>query len=97
MKAVKRLEIIVNSPDLEEVIEVLEQLKIAGYTIIKEVVGKGERGIQDGDGLTNVFTNAYILVACEEKQLATLLTPLQELLEEVGGVCLVSDAYWLIN
>ncbi len=97
MRPIKRLEIIVASPDLPEVIDLLEEVKVSGYTVIKDVQGKGDRGIQDGDGLTNVFQNSYVLIACDEAQFEQLKMPIKDLIEEIGGVCLVSEAQWLIR
>jgi len=95
MKAVKRMEIILPSPALPDLLDLLERQQVPGYTLIRKVEGKGERGVQDGQGLTDTFRNSYVLVACDEAEIARLQEPLRKLLHRNSGVCLVSDAMWL--
>ena len=46
MKAVKRLEIVIAARQMTQVCRLLEQHGVSGYTLIREVAGKGERGMQ---------------------------------------------------
>jgi nitrogen regulatory protein PII len=95
MTPIKRLEIVINSTELNTLIYTLKKNGIKGYTIIKNVQGNGERGEQDGDGLTPVFHNCYVLIACTEEEVQRLEDPIRMLLEESGGILLMSDALWL--
>ena len=97
MHHVKRLEIITDSLEMKEVCSVLESLGVTGYTIIREVVGHGERGWQSGDELTDVFKNAYLLTACSESEAERVVEAVRPILKRRGGVCLVSDAQWVIH
>lgn len=94
-KPLKRLEIVVNSVALRSCLELLEECGVPGYTVIKNVVGKGTVELQRGDEITGVFDNAYIITTCRSEELEALGAKLRAFLKRQGGVCLVSDAAWL--
>jgi nitrogen regulatory protein PII len=95
MRPVKKLEIIVDALEVNTVTGMLDSAGVSGYTIIRDATGKGGRGLQRGDELTNVFSNAVIITACSAEEAAKISTLLRPLLHRVGGVCLLSDAVWL--
>ncbi|MCS6774687.1 MAG: transcriptional regulator [Anaerolineae bacterium] len=95
MQAIKRVEIITDALEIERVAQVLEQHGVTGYTIIRDVIGKGERGIRRGDELSGVFRNSYLLTTCEPQQLPAIVEAVRPILKLRGGVCLVSDAMWV--
>lgn len=95
MQSVKRLEIITGSHVMREVIGVLAANGITSYTLIKDVIGRGERGMQFGDELTDVFANSYLITTCLPAEVDDLVRALRPALEQRGGVCLVSDALWV--
>ncbi|MDX1920287.1 MAG: hypothetical protein SFU25_06080 [Candidatus Caenarcaniphilales bacterium] len=97
MQAVKKLEIIVDSLRLKQVIRALEEGGIKGYTIIDDIRGKGERGIQDGGSFMEALENSYLITTCPPEALEQIIIKLRPLLEEGGGVCFVSDAMWLMD
>lgn len=95
MQTVKKVEIVINSLYTESAIEILESLKVSGYTVIENTSGKGDRGVSCSD-FDCVFSSRYILTVCtDEQQLNRLLEKLTPLLKKVGGICLVSDAHWI--
>lgn len=95
MKAHVRLEIIVNKLRTEEVIELLDAYAIRAYTLIENAKGLGARGLQDGSGLTDSFTNSYFLVVCEQDAFKQVRRPLTELLQDMGGVAFAGEVDWL--
>jgi nitrogen regulatory protein PII len=97
MQAVKRIELVVPSVALEEVLEQLEHLQVEGYTVIKQVEGKGDRGLMDGDGLHNAFSNSLVIIACKPEALEKFIAPLKRIVVENGGLCLVSDAFSVVD
>src|SRR4028118_1074799 len=97
MQAVKRIEIITDTLEMKEVCAVLEAHGLSGYTVIKDVIGKGDRGHQSGDDLTDVFKNSYLLTTCAPGQVEEIVEALRPLLKKRGGVCLISDAQWVIH
>jgi nitrogen regulatory protein PII len=95
MEAVKKVEIITSTLEIERVLDLLDRVGVSGYTVIKDLEGKGDRGIADGK-IDKVFSNAYILTVCaNNKQIDDLVTKVTPILKKVGGVCLVTDANWV--
>ncbi|MDX5325519.1 MAG: transcriptional regulator [Bacteroidota bacterium] len=97
MKALKRVEIIVSKSETEKIVNILTEVGADGYTIIDHIRGMGNRGIQDGFGLTDAFSNVMIYWVCEEEILEKAVDPLRKILTKAGGVCFVSDGKWLIH
>jgi len=95
MKAIKRIEIVTGAVQSRRVIALLENNGIEEYTLVRNVLGKGNRGEQDGEGLHDAFQNNYILLGCSDKQFEKIKEPIRELLHQIGGACMVSDALWL--
>ncbi len=97
MQNVKKLEIITDTLEMKEVCAVLEAQGVSGYSIVRDVVGKGERGWQSGDELTDVFKNSYLLTTCDASEVERLIEAVRPILKKRGGICLVSDAQWVIH
>ncbi len=95
MKPVKKVEIVVDNQRLEQVLRVLEGVGVSGYTLIRNVAGHGDRGVRAGDGLNSELNNSYVMTACPQEQVEPILNGVRPLLNEFGGVCLVSDSVWL--
>jgi nitrogen regulatory protein PII len=97
MQAVQRVEIIIDSFHVEDVIKILNQLQVSGYTVIKDTSGKGDRGLSCSD-LDCDYSSSYILTVCnEQEQVNTLTHAIKPLLKKVGGICLISDAKWVVH
>lgn len=97
MEAIKRLEIMTNSLEIPQVIEVLEKVGVSGYTIIKNVTGKGDRGRVIDDLETQALVNGYVLSVCTEEQEYEVVEAIRPILKKIGGVCIVSDAKWIAH
>jgi nitrogen regulatory protein PII len=97
MQAVKRIEIITDAREMREVRAAIERLGITGYSIVREVIGQGDRGTQSGDDLSGVSSNSLLITTCAPGQIDELIGLIRPLLRERGGVCLVSDAQWVVH
>jgi len=97
MKRVKRMEIVVDTLAVPKVLGALAASGLSGWTVVRDVTGKGDRGLRAGDELTGVAGNGYILTACEPGELARVAEAVRPILQTFGGVCLVSDAEWLLH
>jgi nitrogen regulatory protein PII len=95
MKPVKRIEIVIEEMELDNVIEELDRIGVVGYTIIPRAVGRGERGVryESVQGLGNIL----MTIACSEEQATKVIEAIRPILKRYGGVCLVSDAMWVIH
>lgn len=92
MTNVKRIDIVIDKPHAEAVIDALAAAGVRAYTMTPHVVGRGDRGERRGDELTDVFTNVLILTTCTPEQLQRVTDAVRPLLRAHGGLCLVSDA-----
>lgn len=97
MVPIKRVEIVVDALEVENLTRALNRVGVSGYTVIRNVTGSGGRGTRRGDDVTDVFANRLVIVACEEEKLQELVEEIRPILKRFGGVCLVSDAQWLIH
>jgi nitrogen regulatory protein PII len=93
MEAVKRVEIIVPEFVVADVTAALADRGLDAYTVVRGLYGRGDRGVQDGEGTAGAFSNAAVLVACPPGLAAELVDALRPLLRRFGGLCLVSDAF----
>jgi nitrogen regulatory protein PII len=94
MHLVKRLEIIVSSREMHKVLEKLDEAGVAGYSVIRDVIGKGDWGAvsDDSDFAATTLSNVYILSFCAEDTVKLALEKVKPVLNKFGGVCYVSDA-----
>lgn len=95
MEAVKRIEIITNSLELQQVLNILSKAGVSGYSVIKDITGSGDRGRVIDDLESAALTNVYILSVCfseKEQEVVGAVTPI---LKKYGGVCIISDAKWI--
>lgn len=98
MKPCKRIEIIIERPLARLVAERLDELGAPGYTLVPRASGRGDRGRRRGDDPTGTDTNCVFVVACEDESLVgPIVDGIRPLLSRSGGVCLVSDAFWIVH
>lgn len=93
---VKRIEIILLQNAMAEVTAKLDALGMGGYSIIENILGRGERGLRAGIGL-GVFQYQYLLIACEEAQVQPIVETVNPYLKRFGGLCLISEARQIIG
>jgi len=95
MKPIKRVEIVVESLHEQTVERLIQKAGVDGYTLMRDVAGRGQRGERDVDGLTGATQNVYFLIAASNEAAESLAKAIQPLLHESGGICMLSDAQWL--
>lgn len=96
MKKMKKIEIILESVYLNRLIELFDKKEISGYTIIRDVEGKGITGIKSADEITDVFTNNYVFTVCDEDKLMSIVEDIRAFIKRYGGRCIVSDVSWVL-
>jgi nitrogen regulatory protein PII len=97
MTPVKRIEIVVDSLGVPALLRELDRVGVSGYTMIRDAVGRGERGMRAGDELTGALKNSYVLLACKPHEVDGIIAAIQPVLARGGGIALVSDALWVIH
>jgi nitrogen regulatory protein PII len=97
MTPVKRIDIVADSLGVPPLLRELDRLGVSGYTVIRDAVGRGERGVRAGDELTGALKNSYVLIACKPEEVEGILAAVRPVLERAGGIALVSDALWVVH
>ena len=98
MKPCKRIEIVIEEPMAPRLVEVLRGLGVRGYTTVPNIGGEGDRGVRRADELAGDSSNTLFIIACEDATLVgELVEQVRPLLRRSGGICLVSDAQWLVH
>ncbi|MBD2138676.1 transcriptional regulator [Anabaena sp. FACHB-1237] len=97
MQAVKKIEIITNSLELQKVLQILDDAGVSGYTIIEDVTGKGHRGRVIDDLESHALTNAYVITICDEEKEHQVVEAIRPIIKKYGGVCIVSDAQSIVH
>lgn len=96
MKACKRLEIVIEKPLAKKVAAALIEAGAPGFTQIDQASGMGDRGRRHADDPTGSSTNCVFIIACEtEHEVEKLVESIRPILTRTGGICLVSDAFWV--
>ena len=97
MKAVKKVEVVVDAQEIPHLLDQLSEIDIKAYTVIREAHGKGDRGTRGGEFFLGAFDNSYVMIACSEDQAERIVEAVRPLIERIGGICLVSDAMWVLH
>jgi len=97
MKDVKRIEIIIGIPALPVLLEAMREMGLTDYTVYHNLTGSGHRGERLNDEPAGGSGNACVLLALPPESLNSILEHLRPILRTHGGICLVSDAKWLLH
>jgi len=97
MRAVKRIEIVIDGLQLDRLLKRLDELGVSGYTVLPDAHGRGHRGSRLDDELTGALKNVYVITACPTQDLDRVVDAVRPLLERFGGMCLISDAQWVMH
>ncbi len=98
MRPCKRIEIVIEEPMAPKLVELLQGLEVPGYTVLPNAAGDGDRGIRRADELAGDSSNTVFIIACEDDALVErIVEGVRPLISRSGGICLVSDANWLVH
>jgi len=95
-RPVKRVELVLHQNIVEDIAKKLDEIGTTGYTVIPDVLGRGERGLRSGIGLGALQYN-YFLLSCDASETEKIVDIVRPYLKRYGGMCLVSDAQWVIH
>lgn len=87
----KKIEIIIESVHVRVVVACLQKLQVPGYSIIRDVVGRGAHGDHDGRELSDVAHNSYVVIVCDDQQAKAIGSAMAEKTRKYGGICLISE------
>lgn len=95
MKAITKIEIIIEQVQLPLILDLLKQLNISGYTLIKDLIGSGIHGEYDGQELNELMKNSYFIILVPEEKGNALIQQTEPILAKIGGVIIRSQVQWL--
>ncbi|MCG5052442.1 MAG: hypothetical protein KA712_05740 [Myxococcales bacterium] len=87
----KRVEIVVEAPRAPKLLEMIDEAGAKGYTVIRDVSGRGNRGVRGDGHVSDVFQNVLIIVIAAEPIALRILERSQVLLESYAGIVTISD------
>ncbi len=88
----KKIEIIVMGEHLQAVQDLLDEVKVTGYTIIPNISGKGHHGLHEGHLMFNEIHSMVMIITVVPKSLvSTILAGLDPLFKRHSGVAFMSD------
>ena len=97
MKACTRIEIVIEEAQSRHLANTLEELE-CGYTMIPRASGSGDRGRRRADDPTGTFTNCVFVIASDNDELTDqIVDTIRPLLARSGGICLLSEARWVMH
>jgi len=97
MFSIKRIELVIEALEKQNIISTLEKINIKSYTVYNNVGGSGDRGARQEGVFGEKFENVTFVIACPENRLSLVIESLRPILKSYGGMCLVSDAQWVIH
>lgn len=95
MENIKRVEIIIPHSEKDSFLKLFARENVEGFTVVEKVSGMGHRGMQDGLGLSDAFTNTLIIWYCSIQKFESVKEIIRAMLEDSGGICAVSEAQWV--
>ncbi|MBA4132002.1 MAG: transcriptional regulator [Hyphomicrobium sp.] len=88
----KRIDIMVEAPLMQRVLNLLDQQNVSGYTVLPVLAGRGKDGAWHRDGVVG-RAGALVMIFCilDEQRVDEVLEPLFKLVSRQIGVVTVSD------
>ncbi len=88
----KKIELIVEGDLLRHVEDLLDRIKVTGYTVIPNVAGKGHHGVHESGHLFNeVHSQDLIMTVVPEELVDAIVAGVLPLFEKHPGVMFISD------
>lgn len=88
----KKIEIIIRGDRLPYLEEEIEQAGITGYTLIRDISGKGHHGFHGGRLIFNEKDSyVMILIVASWEKVKKIILSMHPILEEDSGVMFISD------
>ncbi|PWY54344.1 transcriptional regulator [Legionella qingyii] len=88
----KKIEIIVSGEHEQLISSMMEEAKVTGFTLLRNISGKGHNGFHEGKILFNDRASLIMFLAvAPEEVIATLALGMKTLFQQNSGVMFVSD------
>lgn len=86
-----KIDIIIETVKLNDLIDILVEEGVPGYTVFGGIIGRGESGQFDRNFRNSSDTNSYLFVVCDEELSKRVLKSINVILEYYSGACFVSE------
>lgn len=88
----KRLDVIVEAPILNRLLDLLDRLGVTGYTVVPALAGRGRDGAWSRAGLvSDAGQMVLVIVVLDESRIPAVLAPVYKLLQRQIGIVTISD------
>ncbi|KAF0152770.1 MAG: hypothetical protein FD143_698 [Ignavibacteria bacterium] len=87
----KKLEIIIESVELNNMRTIIEKIGVSGYTIVKDVAGMGKHGKSVSTSLVDVGEYHLLIIVDNENIINHVVENLKPLFKNYSGVMFLSD------
>lgn len=87
----KRIEIIIEAPMLNRLLDLLDRLAVTGYTVIPAIAGRGREGSWREGQLTEAGRMVMVICITDGARIPQVLNPVYKLLARQIGIVTVSD------
>ena len=90
----KRIDIMVEAPLMQRVLNLLDQQNLSGYTVLPVLAGRGKDGAWHRDGVVG-RAGALVMIFCivDDQRIDEVLEPLFKLVSRQIGIVTVSDVH----
>lgn len=97
MKSMKKVELVIEAVYIKKLLGLFKKHNINGYTIIRDIEGRGGHGLKTADDVTDVFSNVYVFTACEESVFLSMKEEIRAFVIKYGGKCIITDAMVILS
>jgi hypothetical protein len=97
MKSMKKVELVIEAVYINRLLELFKEHGINGYTIIKDIEGRGGHGLKTADDVSDVFSNIYVFTVCEEEIFLSMKEKIRAFVKKYGGKCIITDAMVILS
>lgn len=87
----KKLEIIIESVEVDKIIKILNKHNVKGYTRIDNAAGRGRHGKISSSDLTGFLKSTLLIIADENDILQKVIAEVNPILDDYSGIMLLSD------
>ncbi len=88
----KEIRVIIPGEHLKFVTDILDEIKVTGYTIIPNISGKGSHGLHAGHPMfSEVDSLTMLMTVVTEEKVELILAGLKPIFDQYTGVMFVSD------
>lgn len=97
MKPTRKIEVVIDKKQAPAITEVFDRHGLSGWTRLRVEAGSGERGVRYDDEISGANSSNLLITTCRPELLDRVLEELRPILKRFGGLCLVSEANWMVH